>query len=165
MKFFPLVFMCLLTGYAYAQQNGSAGFSLQISGEVTKPLAIYADDLSGMKQTTVHLRERDGKDYAYTGVAIQQLLEMAGVTMGKQVHGNHLARYVLVKSADGYKVVFSLAELDTSFVNRTVILAWESEGKPLPANKGPFRLVVTGEKKPTRSSYQVTGLVIGSVKN
>lgn len=154
----------MLTGYANAQQNGSGSY-LQISGEVTKPLIIHADDLSSMKRTTVHLRERDGKDYAYTGVSIQQILEMAGVTMGKQLRGEKLASYVLVQSADGYKVLFSLAELDSSFINRTVILAWESEGKPLPADKGPFRLVVTGEKKPTRSSYQVTGLMVGSLKN
>ncbi|NII25666.1 hypothetical protein HB364_11265 [Pseudoflavitalea sp. X16] len=39
-------------------------------------------------------------------------------------------------------------------------LADESEGKPLPTGKGPFRIVVPGEKKPARSGFQVTELVV-----
>jgi hypothetical protein len=45
-----------------------------------------------------------------------------------------------------------------------VILADESEGRPLPAGKGPFRIVVPGEKKPARSSFQVTELTIRFAK-
>jgi len=71
---------------------------------------------------------------------------------------------MLVKCADGYEVLFSLAELDSSFTDRIVILADSLEGKPLPSGKGPFRLVVPGEKKPARSSFQVTELVIRFAK-
>lgn len=113
-----------------------------------------------MKRLTVSLKERDGKVYSYSGVAIPDLLELAGVTLGKQLHGENLTKYLLVKCADGYEVLFSLAELDSSFTDRTVILAYEIEGKPLSAKAGPFRLVVPGEKKPARSSLQVTELVI-----
>jgi len=71
---------------------------------------------------------------------------------------------MLVKCADGYEVVFSLAELDTDFTDRVVIIADESESKPLPPGKGPFRLVVPGEKKPARCTFQVTELIVKFAK-
>jgi DMSO/TMAO reductase YedYZ molybdopterin-dependent catalytic subunit len=61
-------------------------------------------------------------------------------------------------------VVFSLAELDSSFTDRIVILAYESEGKRLSHSKGPFRLIVPGEKKPARSSMQVVEFVVRYAK-
>ncbi|WP_262510171.1 hypothetical protein [Chitinophaga parva] len=38
------------------------------------------------------------------------------------------------------------------------------EGKPLPENKGPFRLV-EGERKPARNCFQVTEITVGIVKD
>jgi hypothetical protein len=45
-----------------------------------------------------------------------------------------------------------------------VILAAETDGHTLPAEKGPFRLVVPGEKKPARSCFQVTDIIIQFAK-
>jgi DMSO/TMAO reductase YedYZ molybdopterin-dependent catalytic subunit len=117
-----------------------------------------------MKRKTVSLKDRDGKEHPYTGAAVQEILEQAGATMGKQLRGENLTKYLMVKCADGYEVLFSLAELDSSFTDRVVIIADESEGKPLPADKGPFRLIVPGEKKPARSSFQVIEMVIRFAK-
>lgn len=33
------------------------------------------------------MKDRDGNEHAYTGVAVGEILEMAGVTMGKQLRG------------------------------------------------------------------------------
>lgn len=139
--------------------------SVKVSGEVTKHLQLQLADLAKMKRTTVSLKDRDGNDHPYTGVPISEILEMAGVTTGQQLHGPNMAKYLLVKCADGYQVVFSLAELDASITDKMVILADSMEGKPLPTGKGPFRLVVPGEKRPARSSFQVTELVIRSAKD
>ncbi|PWV55976.1 hypothetical protein [Chitinophaga sp. S165] len=38
------------------------------------------------------------------------------------------------------------------------------ENGPLPDGKGPLRLIVPGEKKPARSSFQVTALIIRYAK-
>jgi DMSO/TMAO reductase YedYZ molybdopterin-dependent catalytic subunit len=134
---------------------------IKVGGEVTHPLQLSAADLLKMKRSTVTARDRNGKAYRYTGVPVSEILARAGVTTGKQLRGENLAKYMLVKCADGYEVLFSLAELDTSFTDRVVILADESEGKPLPAGKGPFRLIVPQEKKPARNCFQVTAFVIG----
>ena len=138
--------------------------SLTVSGEVMKPLRLQTADLAGMKRVTVSMKDRDGNEHAYSGVPVEEILGMAGVTIGKQLRGENLTKYLLVKCADGYEVLFSLAELDADFTDRTVIIADQSEGKPLPPGKGPFRVVVPGEKKPARCSFQVTELVVKFAK-
>ena len=137
---------------------------IKVSGEVTKALQLQAGDLAKMTRTTVTLKDKDGKDHPYTGVPITEILEMAGVTTGSQLRGPNLAKYMLVKCKDGYQVLFSLAELDHAFTDKIVILADSIEGKLLPPDRGPFRLIVPGEKRPARSSFQVTELVIRSAK-
>ncbi len=157
-RYITLCLLCAAVMPAAAQQ-------VKVSGEVAKPLSISAAGLAKMKRTTVTLNDRDGKAHSYTGAAIQDILEQAGVTTGQQLRGKNLTKYLLVKCADGYEVLFSLAELDSSFTDRTVILADALDGGPLPAGKGPFRLVVPGEKKPARSSFQVTELVVRFAKD
>lgn len=147
---------------AQAQKDSSF---VKVSGEVMKPLKLSAGDLAGMKRVTVTLKDRDGKDHPYTGVPVGEILNLAGVTTGRQLRGENLTKYMMAKCADGYEVLFSLAELDSSFNDRTIILADQAEGKPLPAGKGPFRLVVPDEKKPARSSFQVVELVIRFAKD
>lgn len=158
-----LTFIGLLPYTANAQNNSQP--VVKVSGEVTQPLSLTSKDIAAMKRTTAILKDRDGKAHHYSGAAIADILNMAGVTTGAQLRGENLTKYVLVKCADGYQVVFSLAELDSSFTDRVVILADESEGQPLPAAKGPFRLIVPDEKKPARSSFQVTELVIKYAKD
>jgi DMSO/TMAO reductase YedYZ molybdopterin-dependent catalytic subunit len=155
------VYLIIVLACSLAAANAQ---TIKVSGEVTKPLQLQAADLAKMKRTTVLLKDRDGADHGYTGVPISEILDQAGVTTGKQLRGENLSKYLLVKCADGYQVLFSLAELDSSFTDRTVILADSVEGHPLPAGKGPFRLVVPGEKKPARSSFQVMEMVVRFAK-
>lgn len=145
--------------YSTAQNTASVP-SVKVSGEVTNPLTLNKNDLAKMKRNTVSLVGHDGKDISYTGVPVQEILRLAGVTMGNQLRGENLSKFLLVKCADGYEVLFSLAELDSGFTNKVIILADQSKGKPLPDDKGPFRLVVPGEKRPARSAFQVTEFVI-----
>lgn len=167
MKFVPACTIMLFTTFfsfsANAQETAKA--YIKISGEVTKPLTLSATDLAGMKHTTVSVKGRDGKEHNYSGVPLQVLLEQAGVTMGKELRGENLSKYLLVRCADGYEVLFSLAETDSSFTDRVIVLADAYDGKPIIAEKGPFQLAVPGEKKPARSCFQVTELIIKYAKD
>ena len=138
---------------------------VQVTGEVTKPLKLYEADIAKMNKVSVNLTDKDGKDHSYTGVPVLDILNNAGVTTGKQLHGENLAKYVLVKCADGYQVLFALAEMDTALSRKTIILATQVDNKPLPEGKGPFRLVVPGEGRPARSCFQVVEFVIKFAKD
>ncbi|WP_276481066.1 molybdopterin-dependent oxidoreductase [Paraflavitalea pollutisoli] len=160
------LFLLLLTSLLsfqtlFAQDRAT----VKVSGEVTKPLQLSLEDLQKMKPATAVLKDRDGKEHPYTGVAVSDILTLAGVTTGQQLHGENLAKFLLVKCADGYEVLFSLAELDAAFTDKQAILAYQLEGNALPAGKGPFRLVVPGEKRPARSCQQVVEMVIRFAKD
>jgi DMSO/TMAO reductase YedYZ molybdopterin-dependent catalytic subunit len=146
-------YLCFLTHYVKAQ-------TLQVTGEVEKRLTLSAADLAAMPRTSVSANDKQGVAHSYSGVALAELFRAAGVTTGGQLRGKNLAKYLLVSCADGYQVVFSLAELDSDFTDRVVILADQMEGKPLPDGIGPFRIVVPGEKRPARNCFQVQTLSI-----
>jgi len=162
-------FLGLLAGVVIcccaAVAQGGAAYSVKVSGEVTTPLTLTAADISAMPRTNASAKDKHGELHSFSGVAIADILNKAGVTTGRQLKGENLAKYLLVTCADNYQVVFSLAELDSSFTDRVVILADQMEGKPLPAGVGPFRLIVPGEKKPARNCFQVVGLTVKFAKD
>ncbi len=157
------LFLLTISSQIAAQSDTSKAF-VKVDGEVLKPLKLYKEDLAKMKRSTISVKGRDGKEHSYTGVSLQVVLEMAGVTTGKDLRGENLSKYLLAKCADGYEVVFSLAEFDSSFTDRVILLADTSDGNPLPAAKGPFQLAVPGEKKPARSCFQLSELLVRFAK-
>jgi len=144
--------------------NAQTGLQLKVSGEVNQPLALSLSDLAGMPRKEAVIKDKEGKSFTYSGVSVLEILARAGVPSGKEVHGENLSKYLLVRCADGYRVLFSLAELDLSVADKNVIVADRINGEPLFESRGPLRLVAEGEKKPARSCYQVTELIVGSVK-
>ena len=88
------------------------------------------------------------------------MLQLAGVTLGAQLKGDNLTKYLLVQAADGYEAVFALPELDPAFTDRVLFLADQRDGQPLPDNEGPYRIVVPGEKRHARWVRQVVTLKV-----
>ncbi|UAY56057.1 molybdopterin-dependent oxidoreductase [Arachidicoccus terrestris] len=101
----------------------------------------------------------------YKGVYIQDMLSRAGVTMGSLLRGGNLSKYVLAVCADGYRVVYSLAELDSSFVRDLPIIACLIDGQALNSAKGPLRVIMPGDKKPARNCFQLKELIVRSASN
>ena len=152
--------LCLIASYTIKAQTAS----VKISGEVTVPMTINDDDLHKYPQTTVNRKDHDGKDHTYSGVILSEILKKAGATLGPDLKGKNLAKYILVTASDNYQVVFALAELDKAFTDRTIILADQVDGKPLPSGEGPFRVIVQDEKKPARCIREVTEIKVVSGK-
>lgn len=138
--------------------------TVKVSGEVTTPLEIKAADMQAFTRTGVVRKDRDGNDHTYSGVLLSVILQKAGATLGKDLRGENLTKYILVEASDGYQVTFALAELDKGFTDRNIILADQMDGKPLPAGDGPFRIIVQDEKKPARCIKQVTGIKVEFAK-
>lgn len=156
--------VAIITHFSQAQTPTAAN-TVKVTGEVLKPLTLSLTDLSAMPRTEAVARDKRGTPHTFSGVSLADIFREAGVTTGKQLRGENLAKYVLVTCADGYQVVFSLAELDSSFTDRVVILADQMEGKPLAPGVGPFRIIVPGEKKPARNCFQVTSIAIKYAKD
>jgi DMSO/TMAO reductase YedYZ molybdopterin-dependent catalytic subunit len=108
-------------------------------------------DLKAMPRkilTVVNPHEK--KTERYEGVALEEILRKAGVPQGDALRGPAMATYVFAEAADGYRVVFSLAELDAGIADSEVIVADTMDGVPLGDRLGPFRLVAPHEKRPAR---------------
>ena len=76
-----------------------------------------------------------------------------------------MTSYVLVEAADDYHVIFSLAELDSSFQDSEVLVADTMDGAPLAPDQGPFKLVAPHEKRPGRWVKMVKSITVGRVAN
>lgn len=87
---------------------------------------------------------------AYSGVAMRTLLTRMGVPEGAAIRGEALRLYVVAEASDGYRVLFSLAELDPAFSDTPVLVADRKDGAALDAHDGPVRILAPGDKRPTR---------------
>ncbi|MGB8191019.1 MAG: molybdopterin-binding protein, partial [Chitinophagaceae bacterium] len=135
MKLFVFLFFFIpVAGKINIHSQNSELPYIKVEGEVTQSLKLYQSDLNTMKRVTVSHKGHDSITNSYTGVSLIEILSLAGVTMGKQLRGKELAKYLLVSAADGYQVVFSLAEIDSSFNEKTIILADKKDGNPIPVN-------------------------------
>ncbi|HMJ68568.1 MAG TPA: molybdopterin-dependent oxidoreductase [Cyclobacteriaceae bacterium] len=158
---FAIALFLVFSSNAFAQRDPS----VTIDGEVTKSLKLSVADLKKFPPTEVKTKDRDGKEHVYKGTLLSVVLDSAGVTLGKDLRGENLVKYVRVKAADGYKVVYSLAEIDPGFTSNTILLATQVDGKPLPKGEGPFRIIAPLENRPTRWAREVTSITVIAPKD
>ena len=156
-------FIFVLLGLSAGAQSTDTS-SILVNGEVTHILVLKATDLATMNRITYSTGEGDGPEQTFSGVSLADILDRAGAPLGKQLRKENMTKYLLVKAGDGYQVLFTLPELDSSFTDRTIFLADHLNGKTMPAGKGPFRIIVPGEKKHGRWIWDVRSLTIGTAK-
>jgi len=150
-----------------AQTKATTGPSeIKIGGAVATPFTLSLADMKNMPRKTARVENAHAKKTeVYEGVPLNALLQKAGVPQGEQLRGAGLATYVLVEAADNYHVLFSLAELDTSFEDSEVLLADTMDGAPLAPDQGPLKLVAPHEKRPARWVKMVVGITVGRAGN
>jgi DMSO/TMAO reductase YedYZ molybdopterin-dependent catalytic subunit len=83
---------------------------------------------------------------SYTGVLLRDIVAAAKPTED----GRHELRrsVVVVTASDGYRVVFSWAELFLSPIGDGAIVVFERDGTPLAANEGPLAVVSLRDIQP-----------------
>jgi DMSO/TMAO reductase YedYZ molybdopterin-dependent catalytic subunit len=163
-RIFFVASLVLITGaLAFAQTAEEP--TLRVSGEVMKPLSLTAGDLSRMPQAKIKAKDHDNVEHEYGGVPLVEILRAAGVTLGKQLRGENLAKYVLVAAADNYQALYALPELDPEFTDDVVLLATTVDSKPLPKGEGPFRLVNPTDKKHARWIREIRSINVHYAKD
>ena len=133
------------------------------SAQSPAPLTVIVDGVArsvpaaswrSIQRDTMQVTFHEHPPVTYEGVALAAVLKAVGVKTDS-LHGPALATRIVTESSDGHRVVLALADLDPSLGDRRIILADRMDGKPLPANEGPWRLVVGGDQRPARSARQV----------
>ena len=136
--------------------------SLQVVRADGGATTLTAEQIAALPHVSIKVSDHD-TPAQFDGVPLSAVLKLAGAEISGPMKGPQLTEALLVEAADGYKVVFALAELDPDFATREILLADRRDGKPLDSKQGPFRVIAPGDKRPARWVRQVTGLRIVAV--
>lgn len=101
-----------------------------------------------------------GKVKTYEGPLVIYMLRDVGAPAGARLHAEAMRQYLAAIGDDGFLAVYALAEVDKDFHEGVVILADAVDGAKLDAKEGPYRVVVAGDKKASRSVYRTVRLEI-----
>lgn len=101
-----------------------------------------------------------GKPVVYEGALLHGALLKAGVVSGERLMGRYLNQIVVLRAADGFSSLLSIAETDPVYRANPVILADTVNGKPLDAREGPYRVVVDGDLRASRAPKGVVAVEV-----
>ena len=121
--------------------------------------AVPETSLRRLPRDSVRMTFHDQAPVLYQGVSLADVLREVGVRTDS-LRGPALATRLVVEAADGYRVVLALADLDPSLGGRRILLADRVDGKPLPADEAPWRLIVAGDQRPARSARQIVTIKV-----
>jgi DMSO/TMAO reductase YedYZ molybdopterin-dependent catalytic subunit len=137
---------------------------LDLRGDVPNPQRIDATALQKLPRVEIHTNDpRDaGKEMVYAGTPLVEVLKAGGLLRDTGEAGirETVKMTVFIEATDGYRVAFSLAELDPELTDRIVLLADARDGQTLSSREGPLRIIVPKEKRPTRWVRQVKSVTV-----
>ena len=116
------------------------------------PLFAHAERISSAA--------KDGSKHDYDAIRLVDVLTQAKLPLGKALRGKPVGWSVLAEAKDDYKASFALAEIDPDIGDRAVWIAACRDGKALPDDEGPLRLLVPDDKRPARAVRQLLRLRI-----
>lgn len=143
-----------------AAKAPTTGTGLLLTGAVGQDLHLSLDDLKKMPRKSVSTRDHAGEMHQYDGVPIGSILAKAGVPQGAALRGKSMALALVAEGTDGYRAIFSLAELDDDFAAETVLIVDSADGQSLSSDQGPLCLVVPGDKRPARWVRMLKSLTV-----
>jgi DMSO/TMAO reductase YedYZ molybdopterin-dependent catalytic subunit len=165
MKYTPFLLSALFAVGLNTPAQAQEDPSIIVAGNIERGrLTVTAADIAKLPKKTVRVKSEKGVATTFEGVALQDVLDLAGVLFGQKLQGARLIAFVVAEGAppplevpynrqagDDYRALFSLPELDSTFTeHQPVILAITQDGKPLSAADGPYRIIVPGDKRPSR---------------
>jgi hypothetical protein len=124
--------------------------SLEIRGLDGSLQTLTPADLRALPHKTVTVFNAHSKtSESYSGVVLADLLARTDAPVGEKLRGKLFMTGVVAQGTDGYKVLYSVAEVDPVMHSGDVIVADEVDGHPLGGN-GAFQLINTEDKRPAR---------------
>ena len=112
-RFVPVLAILVGGGiYSFCAPDEKAS-ALVVRNAAGKETAFSPAELGKLPQMKIQAKDpHSGLTSDYEGVLLPDLLRAAGVTLGKELRGPLLAAYVLAEAADGYRVIYSIGEID-----------------------------------------------------
>lgn len=159
----PILLVTL--AFALADFHGAARgaepeFALVVRSEQGRETRMSMGEIAKLPRVSVRAKDEKGKESVWEGTALHEILKAAGVNLGEAIRGAALANYLIVEAADGYRVVFTLPEVDPAFSDLTFLLADRRDGQLMSEYEGRLRIVVPHEKRHARWVRRVIAMSI-----
>jgi hypothetical protein len=130
---------------------------VEVVGDLPRIGSLTLRQLEQLGPVTASWTEHE-KKYEVTGVPLDRLLTAFGFTGGPEgkdvpAREKHAGwrKVVLATAKDGYRVAISCAEVSPDIGSTRALVVWKVDGKPLAAERGPFQMVVTTDREPSRA--------------
>jgi hypothetical protein len=142
------VVLLLLAQAATSQQPPT----LTVSGDATAATALTIDDLRKLAPRLIEDTRMGAKDSTermartYVGVPLRDILNQ--VKLKEPEPRGFRKSFIVASARDGYKVVFSWAELNLTSIGDGVYIVFERDGAPLLPAEGPLALVSLADTSP-----------------
>lgn len=148
-----LSFLLVVAGLTVSSGQGAG--SIELTGEGIQAGTLTEADIRAFPHIDQDVSFQTSKGIEnghYKGALLWSVLEAHGI---KGVgHNEHLGGTFVVEGSDGYRIAFSVGEIDPDFGAAPIIIAVEHDGRPLVPGEG-FRLVVPGDKRGARYVKEV----------
>ena len=147
---FAALLMILVGGLrvpAHAAPADPARTPFQVRGDVTRPstwtVARVEKDLKD-RVKVVNYTHR-GDPYTSRCISLIDFVRAVGPKTRKGVGDPLLGFVAVVRAGNGYTASFALGELLPEYGNKEVWIVLDRDGKPLPPDEGPVRLLIPSE--------------------
>jgi hypothetical protein len=120
-----------------------------VSGPADIGATLSASDIANLPDQTIRTTDH-GTPVTFQGVLLSDVLAKVSGPTGETFNKTVASYYLIAEAHDGYKAVFTWAEIDPTFTDRRVYVVTKREGNPLTAKDGPYELIVPGEKRNSR---------------
>jgi hypothetical protein len=159
-----LLLVCSVWAQQIAPPAASPKDSLVLTADAYHaPVTLSLAEFRALPHVSIKLHNpHNDADETYSGVPLAALLAKVNAPLGENLRGKALANYVVASGSDGYSVVVSIAELDPGIHDGQILVADARNGQPL-GDTGPFRLIVSEDKRPARWVRNLVSISVQSV--
>lgn len=139
---------------------------IHVSGDIPRSGMLSIAEMESLGAVDIRW-EHDGEPRESRGVNIEKVIRHFGWDVG--AGGKQIAPkdrrpgwrcVVIAKSADGFRAVYSTAELTAENGPTRAFIVWKQDGKPLDPAEGPLRIIVPTDKKGSRAVRQLVELQV-----
>ncbi len=153
----------LILGFALllcsATVSAQSGAPLSVAGPDGAVQTLSDAQLQTLPRVTGSATAHDAR-FSFEGYDLRDVLRLAGVTPVDSLRRGQLRRVVVFIGADGYSALIALSDLDPSIGGRRAILVDREDGQALPTERGPRRIIIEGDHRPSRWVRQVVRLEV-----
>ncbi len=121
---------------------------------------IDAAAWAALPRSEITAKSRDGRELRYSGTPFAEILKLLSAPAGPTLRGKEMNHAVVLTATDGYRVVFSLVELDDSFRPQSILLADRAGGEALDDFEGKLMLVSADDLRHSRWIRQIESIAL-----